>query len=285
MESPPRAVVLISSNACIVPHVERLQHKCEVWLIHGCAKESALASAISNPVKCWKLSDVIDVYTMDLTHTTALLRRAQPGQVQQAPEAQPVQVQQAPHPQPVEVQQAPDVQPVLVQQAPEAPQAQFVRACNVCGVAVSKKAMGGHEMLPGHVAAALRCGAPLCEKLHRREVAMNGRKLLVAIQTNKKKQSASEMQVTVFCSVCGTCSDARMSRLDDSIFECHLACFAPKCSTVLPQKNRRRVPAAAGSRNTRAASRMFHLHIRRCHSSSVISSGRAEGVISLVSHS
>ena len=285
VESPPRTVVLISSNACFVPHVERLQHKCEVWLIHGCGKEATLASAISNPVKCWQLHDVIGAYTMDLTHTTALLR--QPSDVA-AP--QPVQTQQLTQPQPVQVQQ------------PLQPQA--ARACNVCGVVASTNAKteldvcvfckhracfapnsvavppqtlnepseppavtprecvvcgavqkAGHEMSSRHVSAALRCGAPLCEQLQRREVTIDGRKLLVAIQANKKKQSASEMQVTVYCSVCGVRSVARMSRLDEKIFECHLACFAPACSIVLPQRTEeesQRLPAVETREQHRA---------------------------------
>ena len=66
--------------------------------------------------------------------------------------------------------------------------------CDICG---TKKKKGDHDMKPHHVAAALRCGAPLCRELQRHEVTMDGRKLLVAI---KKKQK--ERESVLFCLRC-----------------------------------------------------------------------------------
>ena len=62
--SPPSVVVLLSSNACYIPYVKNLQASCEVWLIHEIGKETALVSALRNPLKCWALLEVIGSYAM-----------------------------------------------------------------------------------------------------------------------------------------------------------------------------------------------------------------------------
>ena len=62
--SPPSVVVLLSSSACYIPYVKNLQASCEVWLIHELGKETALVSALRNPLKCWALQEVIGSYAM-----------------------------------------------------------------------------------------------------------------------------------------------------------------------------------------------------------------------------
>ena len=113
--------------------------------------------------------------------------------------------------------------------------------CCICGVRNCKV---GHEMKPHHVAAALRCGAPLAPQLQRREITSDGYELLVAIQTNKSKR------VKVFCSVCGGSAFATSAGLDEHVLALHWTCFAPINTTATepsqPQPSQARTVAQCG---------------------------------------
>ena len=103
--------------------------------------------------------------------------------------------------------------------APVKPAAPLPYICRVCGADVKYGSSEIHEMLPRHVAAALRCGAALREELQRHQFTMGGRKLLVAVAANKKHPCA-------FCSVCGRKSLApSLEELLKIFCAQHRACF------------------------------------------------------------